>query len=197
MKRKMDTQVLVEGAIVAALAMVLSLIPVGSDVLFNISLGQIPLTVFALRRGWKPGLLAAFLWGMMHFLTGVVFLNVIQVMIEYPIAFTFAGFAGVVARPLHQAIRDGRDGSARWLILWGSLIGAITRYFWHFVAGVIFWGSYAQWGLGPWIYSLVINGVSGILTGIVATIVVLVIYQLQPAFFDPKDLHSYSSVKNK
>lgn len=197
MQKRMATQVLVEGAVMAAVAMALSMIPVGSDVLFNVSLGQIPLTIFALRRGWKAGILSAFLWGMMHFLTGVVFLNVLQVIIEYPIAFTFAGFAGLLSAPLQQAIQDKKLAQARWLILGGALTGAIARYFWHFVAGVIFWGSYAQWGLGPWVYSLVINGVSGILTGVVATVVVLVIFQLQPGFFAPRDLRNYPSVNSK
>ena len=197
MQKRMDTQVLVEGAIFAALAMALSYIPLGDDTLFNISLGQIPLTIYALRRGTKPGLLAAFLWGMLHFLGKAWFLNVVQVIVEYPIAFTFAGFAGLVSSQLHQAIRENKNLKARLLILEGSLIGAITRYFWHFVAGVAFWASYAKWGLSPWVYSLVINGVSGVLTGVLATAAVLVVFQLHPTFFLPKELRKYSAINNK
>ncbi len=48
-------RVWVEGTIVAALAMVLSLIPIQIGSSFSISLGQIPLTLFALRRGTKAG----------------------------------------------------------------------------------------------------------------------------------------------
>jgi type IV secretory pathway VirB6-like protein len=47
--------------------------------------------------------------------------------------------------------------------------------FWHFIAGVVFWGSYALWGMNPWIFSLVMNGVSGLATAVVTAIVAVVI----------------------
>ena len=51
-------KVWIEGTLVAALAMVLSFIPLQIGSSFEISLGQIPLTLFALRRGWKAGILS-------------------------------------------------------------------------------------------------------------------------------------------
>lgn len=93
------TRIMIEGTIVAALAFMLSLIPTTIGSSFTLSLGMIPMTLFALRRGVKPALLSAFIWGILHFPAGdVYFLSVIQVLIEYPIAFTFAGFAGFYAR---------------------------------------------------------------------------------------------------
>ena len=50
-------RVWVEGTIVAALAMVLSLIPIQIGSSFSISLGQIPLTLFALRLSVGTSLL--------------------------------------------------------------------------------------------------------------------------------------------
>lgn len=89
-------KVWIEGTLVVALAMVLSFIPLQIGSSFEISLGQIPLTLFALRRGWKAGILSGFIWGILHFPTGqVYYLSVIQVLIEYPIAFTFASLQGV------------------------------------------------------------------------------------------------------
>lgn len=67
------TRVWVEGTILAALAMVLSFIPLKIGVSFSISLGQIALTVFAARRGLKPGLLAGLIWGLLHFPLGNVY----------------------------------------------------------------------------------------------------------------------------
>ena len=58
-------RVWVEGTIVAALAMVLSLIPIQIGSSFSISLVQIPLTLFALRRGTKAGMLAGIIWGIL------------------------------------------------------------------------------------------------------------------------------------
>lgn len=57
------TEILLEGTIMAALAMVLHFVPLNIGSSFTISLGQIPLTLFALRRGTKPALFAGLLWG--------------------------------------------------------------------------------------------------------------------------------------
>lgn len=186
--RSSTTKIWVEGTILAALAMVLSFIPVDIGSSFSISLGQIPMAVYALRRGPKAGLLAAFIWGMLHFPTGkVYFLSVIQVLIEYPLAFTFVGLTGVVAKQLQQAIAEGNVIVARKQIVSGVLIGAFARYFWHFVAGWVFWGTYALWGMSPIVFSFVMNGISGLATAIVTTIVLLVLYRMNPTIFVPKD----------
>ena len=98
-------RVWVEGTIVAALAMVLSLIPIQIGSSFSISLGQIPLTLFALRRGTKAGMLAGFILGHPTFPLGqVYYLSVVQVLIEYPIAYTFAGAAGLMVQMSKKAM---------------------------------------------------------------------------------------------
>ena len=177
----------VEGTIIAALAMVLSMIPLDIGASFSISLGQIPLTIFALRRGWKPGLAAGAIWGLLHFPLGKVwYLSVIQVLIEYPIAFTFAGFAGLYAWKLKQAISEGKTTKVKVTLIQGAFVGALARYIWHFIAGWVFWGSYAQWGMKPWLYSLVMNSASGLATAVVTAVVVVIIYTITPQLFTPK-----------
>lgn len=177
-------KVWIEGTLVAALAMVLSFIPLQIGSSFEISLGQIPLTLFALRRGWKAGILSGFIWGILHFPTGqVYYLSVIQVLIEYPIAFTFAGFAGVFAKRLQNSLTMGNKKGMTTTIILGTLVGVGARYFWHFVAGVVFWGSYALWGMNPWFFSLVMNGASALATGIVTMVVLLGIGRTVPALF--------------
>lgn len=182
------TRILVEGTVVAALALVLSFIPTTIGSSFTISLGMIPLTLFALRRGLKPALMSAFIWGILHFpASQVVYLSVIQVLIEYPIAFTFAGFAGLYAKKVQQALVDQEISKARKNIVLGTFVGTGARFFWHFIAGVVFWGSYALWGMNPWIFSLVMNGVSGVATAIVTAIVAVLIAEKAPQLFLPKD----------
>lgn len=177
-------KVWIEGTLVAALAMVLSFIPLQIGSSFEISLGHIPLTLFALRRGWKAGILSGFIWGILHFPTGqVYYLSVIQVLIEYPIAFTFAGFAGVFAKRLQNSLTMGNKKGMTTPIILGTLVGVGARYFWHFVAGVVFWGSYALWGMNPWLFSLVMNGASALATGIVTMVVLLGIGRTVPALF--------------
>ena len=109
------TEILLEGTIMAALAMVLHFVPLNIGSSFTISLGQIPLTLFALRRGTKPALFAGLLWGMLYFVTGTAYiLTPVQALIEYPIAFTFAGFAGLYHEPLMQAMHDHKEGNFSW-----------------------------------------------------------------------------------
>ncbi|MDT2596477.1 energy-coupled thiamine transporter ThiT [Enterococcus dongliensis] len=182
------TRILVEGTVVAALSLVLSFIPTTIGSSFTISLGMIPMTLFALRRGLKPALMAAFIWGILHFpASQVVYLSVVQVLIEYPIAFTFAGFAGLYAKKVQQALVEQDVRKARKMIILGSFVGTSTRFFWHFIAGVVFWGSYALWGMNPWLFSLVMNGVSGLATAIVTAIVAVLVAEKAPQLYLPKD----------
>jgi len=182
------TRILVEGTVVAALSLVLSFIPTTIGSSFTISLGMIPLTLFALRRGLKPALMSAFIWGILHFpASQVVYLSVIQVLIEYPIAFTFAGFAGLYAKKVQQSLAEQNMWSVRKNIVLASLVGTGARFFWHFIAGVVFWGSYALWGMNPWIFSLVMNGVSGLATAIVTAIVAVLVAEKAPQLYLPKD----------
>ena len=171
-----NIRVLTEIAIIAALAMALSLIPLTVG-WFEISLGTMLIVLISLRHGTGIGIITGLIWGLLHFVLGkVYFLSVPQVLIEYVLAFSFAGFAGLVANEFKQT------GKSRYIIF-AVIIGAFAKYFWHFVAGVIFWSDYAWKGWGAVSYSLVINGVSGILTAITATIVLLIIYKVAPKLF--------------
>lgn len=182
------TRIMVEGTIVAALAFMLSLLPTNIGSSFTISLGMVPLTIFALRRGIKPALLSAFIWGILHFPAGdVYYLSVLQVLIEYPIAFTFAGFAGLYAPKVQQALLDHNQKEAAKNVILGSLAGTGARFFWHFIAGVVFWGSYALWGMNPWIFSFVMNGAGGLATGIVTSVIAVGALKKVPQLFLPRD----------
>ena len=188
MSKTNKTRIMIEGTIVAALAFMLSLIPTTIGSSFTVSLGMIPMVLFALRSGVKPALLSAFIWGILHFPAGdVYFLSVIQVLIEYPIAFTFAGFAGVYAKKVQQAILADDMQAARKNIVYGTFVGTGAKFFWHFIAGVVFWGSYALWGMNPWIFSFVMNGASGLATAIVTAIVAVLVAEKVPQLYLPKD----------
>lgn len=166
----------IEGAVIAALAIVLSLIPTGIGSSFSVSLGMIPLTIYAMRRGLLPGLYAGLIWGLLHFLTGqVYFLSVVQVLIEYLLAFTFAGFAGLYSGKISQSVKEGNRRNLVGYIIVATLVGSLARYFWHFVAGVVFWGAYAFGGMSPFVFSLVMNGASGLATAVVTAAVAVAI----------------------
>lgn len=61
-----------------------------------------------------------------------------------------------------------------------------------------FLGSYALWGMNPWLFSLVMNGASALATGIVTMVVLLGIGRTVPALFigkiNEKSLSHYKSV---
>ncbi|GMA48253.1 energy-coupled thiamine transporter ThiT [Tetragenococcus muriaticus] len=189
-----NINVWVEGTIIAALSILLSFLPTGMGTTFTVSLGQIPMIVYALRRGTKPALFAGIIWGFLHFPLGqVVYLSIAQVLIEYIVAYPFAGLAGLFAARLHRALDRKNDGQARVAIVSACLVGTFARFFWHFVAGYIFWGQYAMWGLSPVIYSLVINGTSALLTTFAAIVILLILEKVFPRLFTPKDQMSVSN----
>ena len=175
--------ILVETALFAALAMALSFIPDFAS-WFTPSFGAIPLVLFSLRRGTKYGLLAGLLWGLLHFvLAKVYYLSLSQVFIEYVLAFTSMGLAGVMSPYLKKALKKDEIGRS---LAYGSLGTAFAvglRYFWHYVAGFIFWGSYAPKGMSPFWYSFTVNGSAGILTFFAVLLVLLVLMPKQKQFF--------------
>lgn len=186
----------IEGAIAAALAILLSLVPLGIGSSFSVSLGMIPLTIYGMRRGTIPGLYAGLVWGLLHFLTGqVIFLSVSQVLIEYLLAFTFAGFAGLYHDKIVQAVKSGNRRRLFRSIIIATLVGSFARYFWHFLAGVIFWGAYAFGGMSPFIFSLVMNGASGLVTAVVTAFVAVVIAIKSPQLYVTEEY--ISSVKQE
>ena len=186
MSKNTNVSAFVETALIAALAMALSLIPDFAS-WFTPSFGAIPLVFFSLRRGLKYGLLAGLIWGLLHFLLGKVwYLSLSQVLIEYIIAFLSMGVAGLVAKPFQEKLQAGKKKQALILAILGGLLGVGLRYFWHFLAGVIFWASYAPKGMSPYLYSFVVNGGAAGLTLLLVIISLAIIIPSQSKLFLPK-----------
>ena len=157
--------IMLEIALFAAISLVLDLfIPAIGPLKFDIKM--VPIIVLALRRGLGPGLLGGFLWGLLQFLVGdATILTITQFLLEYFVAFAMVGFAGLVSTPLKNIIREEPNAIGKQFFLAGSgvIIGSAARYIIHFIAGFVFWGSYAPEGQGAVLYSFIING-SGFLT---------------------------------
>lgn len=177
--------VLVEGAVMVAFAEALEYIPhtVGVSAI-EVQFGLIPLVLYALRRGVKPGLTAGLVWGLLDmvlrgFSSGSV-LNAWQGILEYPIAFAVVGLAGFAAAGLAGA---KSKGTVTGYIILGTILGALAKYFCHFIAGIIYWGSYAPKGQSAWLYSLIVNGGSAVVSTIVTVLVLVAIYLPAPQLF--------------
>ncbi|BAH81117.1 hypothetical protein SDEG_0615 [Streptococcus dysgalactiae subsp. equisimilis GGS_124] len=187
MSKNTNVKYLIEAAIFAALAMALSFIPDFAG-WFSPSYGAIPLVIFSLRRGLKYGLLAGLIWGLLHFALGkVYYLSMSQVFIEYILAFISMGLAGIFSDSLVKTLRQQKKPFALLIALMATIVAVGVRYLWHFIAGVIFWGSYAPKGMSAIWYSFTVNGTAGLLTLLVTLLALLLILPTQPQFFDPRD----------
>jgi len=134
---------MVEGAIMVAMATVLSVI-----VLFKAPQGgsvtpasMVPLLVLALRRGPKIGLMAGAVYGLIQLWIDPFMVHWAQVILDYPLAFALLGLAGFFPKRPYL----------------GITVGIAGRMLSHVLSGVIFFASYAG-EVNPWIYSIIYNG---------------------------------------
>lgn len=180
---KYQLSALIEATVIAAFAMALSYIPDFAS-WFTPSFGAIPVILFALRRGTVYGMLSGLVWGLLHFILGKVwYLAISQVLIEYIFAFIAMGIAGIVSLPFQKALSKNNKKQALGYAIGGAILAIVVRYFFHFIAGVIFWGNYAPKGMSPYWYSLIVNGTAGGLTLIFVLVSLAIIIPLQDKLF--------------
>ena len=152
-KSKLTLRALTEGAIFVAAAQVLSMIklwemPWGGSV----TLAMVPILFYAVRWGLTPGLLAAFVFGVLQFtFDGGFAIGWQSIIGDYLVAFAVLGLAG-----LTHGKKNG--------IFTGTLIGGFARFLVHYVVGATVWAEYMPetfFGMtmhSPWFYSLLYNG---------------------------------------
>ena len=176
---------MIEGAIIAGVCVALSFVPLNTaNASFDISLGLIPLGVYALRRGLLAGMSVGLVWGLLLIVVGkAYFLTIPQVLLEYPVAFAFGGFGGILAPLLAREIAADRIGAAFRTVIFAGVIAAVTRWFFHFWAGVIFWGSYAPEGMSPVMFSLVFNGASAAANAVMLAVILSIIFRAARPLF--------------
>ncbi len=162
---KFNTRVLVEGALCAALAIVLSYVrifrmPQGGSV----TLENVPLLIFALRHGIKAGVGVGALAGVLQMILNGYVVHPAQAFLDYPLAFGALGLAGALSSP-------------QWR---GIVVGTAARLACHVASGVIFFASYAPEGQHPLLYSLGYNGSYMVVNMILSLIVISLIWKRLP-----------------
>lgn len=171
--------ILVEGAIMVALATVLSFIRVyklawgGSITL----LSMLPIVLFSIKRGLKYGFSVAFVFSLVQLLQGITDglfgwglssqMLIACILFDYILAFSVLGIAGIFRK----------KGLFGWIV--GIIIALSLRFLCHFTTGVVIWKSVgALWdGFSTdnfWLYSLLYNG-SYMLPEIIFTTVAAVV----------------------
>jgi thiamine transporter len=185
--KQSKTLFLVEIAIFAALAYLLDLF---SGFLFSriwpqggsVSIAMVPVFLMAFRWGVKGGVLTGFLLGLMQFILGMSqIFHPIQGIIDYLIAFAVLGVAGIFATQIKEGIQKGKRKNVIALIIVGSFIGSALRFFAHFVAGWIFFGSWAPAGQPAWLYSFLYNGTYMLPSMILSAIIVFLVINAAPS----------------
>lgn len=191
MQKKFKLQTLLEIAIFAALAMLLDLLPsIKLHPSMSISFAMIPIFIISFRWGFKAGFISGFIWGILQIALGDAWiLTPLQAFIEYFVAFSFVGFAGLFANKIKSNLLDNKKQTAAIYIIIAVIVGAAARYFWHFIAGVVFFSEYAlEAGQGPVIFSLIANGITFIGAAISCSVLLVLLISTAP--------HLITSAKN-
>lgn len=143
------TRMLAVGAMCIALSSVLSCVklfsmPAGGSVT---AASMLPIMLFAFVYGPVPGLTVGLVYGVMQFLLGGYFLNVWQMLLEYPIAFGVLGLAG-----LTWQMKNRHAG-----LIIGMVIACAARWLCATLAGVVFWGDFTNGAWAAIVYSVGYN----------------------------------------
>ncbi len=154
----LNVKILAETAGAVALAGALNLVKViflpqgGSITLAS----MVPVLLLSLRRGWKAGIPAGVVLGLVVLVEEGLVVHPAQLLLDYPLAFGAIGAAGFFrTKPLI-----------------GVVIAITCRFISHFVSGVIFFASFAPAGQDAYTYSVLYNG-SYLLPELVISVVVI------------------------
>ncbi|MDI6601217.1 MAG: energy-coupled thiamine transporter ThiT [Thermoanaerobacteraceae bacterium] len=141
---RFDTKTIVYGGLCIALSFLLSYIrfyhwPQGGSITPG---SMLPLFIYAYYFGPVAGITAGAAYGILQLIQDPYILHWAQVLLDYPLPFAALGLAGFFKNNLRL----------------GILAGGFGRFFFHFLSGVIFFGSYAPPGMSPVVYSIAVNG---------------------------------------
>ena len=141
---------LCEGAILIALAEILSFLPLykmpwgGS-----IDLAMLPIIVYCVRWGFGPGLIVSFAHGILQTLfEGGIAIGWESILGDFLIAYAVLGIAGLFRGKFWQA----------------TVVACSARFLVHYVVGATIWAAYMPetfFGMTmttPWFYSALYNG---------------------------------------
>ena len=170
-KSHLRIRMLCEGAIMVALAQILSYIklmelPNGG----SLTPAMFPILLFAVRWGLKDGLLAGFVFGLLQLIfDGAYAWGWQSMLLDYLVAFTPLGLAGLF---------KGKS----WGIFAGTVVGCAGRFIVHYISGVTIYKILAPTEFmgttftSPEFYSLGYNGSYMLPNTVIALVIAAVLY---------------------
>ncbi|MED3550733.1 energy-coupled thiamine transporter ThiT [Cytobacillus praedii] len=180
--KKLSLIALIEASFFAAFAIILDLLPsIKPTPNISISVAMLPIFILAFRWGFRVSLISGFMWGILQIVLGDAWIvTPIQTFIEYVLAFAFIGFAGLFFNSIQKHLRYGKKKIALAWIVAAIFVGSLARYFWHFLAGILFFGSYAPEGMSPFLFSFAVNGATALGSWVLCSIVTVIVVSTAP-----------------
>ncbi|SDI54507.1 thiamine transporter [Planococcus glaciei] len=189
--RNLRVLLMMEIAIFGALGYVLDFVAFKMPQGGSVSLVMIPIVLMAFRRGVLAGVLTGLLVGLLQIVTGVISVTplsfgfvVLQVLLDYLVAYGLVGLSGLMRGRYLQASREHRTGGMIMAVVIGLFIGSALRYITHVITGILFFGMFAEGNV--LIYSAVYNATYMIPVFLVAAVVCSTLFAAAPKLVDTK-----------
>ena len=148
-KLSFDARALAYAGVCVSMSFALSYIklwdmPAGGSVTL---VSLLPVMLYSVMFGAKKGVAVGFTYGVLQAVQDPWLIHPAQFLLDYPVAFSAAGLAGVLknAKLLPQI-----------KFTLGALVAGTMRFVCHVLSGALAFEAYAE-GQNPWIYSLVYN----------------------------------------
>ncbi|MBT2584092.1 energy-coupled thiamine transporter ThiT [Planococcus sp. ISL-109] len=189
--RNLRVLLMVEIAIFAALGFVLDFVAFRMPQGGSVSLVMIPIVLMAFRRGVLAGVATGFLVGLLQIVTGFISVAplsfgfvVMQVILDYLLAYSVVGFAGLLRGRYLEATLTKKTGKIVLMVTLGVLLGSFLRYVTHVITGILFFGMFADGNV--FIYSAVYNATYMIPVAVVAAVVCSLLFVTAPRLTRPE-----------
>lgn len=188
--KKTKTLFLVEVALFTALAYVFDLLANLFQLKIwaqggSISIAMVPIFLIAFRWGVKGGVLSGLLLGGLQVVTGQAWIaHPVQGLLDYFVAFTVVGLAGIFVNQIKEAIQTQSKGKVMTYVIAGTFLGSLLRYITHVISGIVFFGEYAPEGTPVTIYSIVYNGTYMLPAFVLSAIFVFLLINTAPKYFN-------------
>lgn len=173
-----------EIAIMAALGYALSFIKFGG--LWaqggSISLVMVPIILLAFRRGWKAGMVAGLLIGILKLLLGGTLIHPIQIILDYPLPYAAIGLAGLFTlKPTYSLLQKTAVAAL------GIGLAAAIRLLCHFISGVVWFGQWAPEGMPVATYSFFYNLSYLLPETVISLVAIIVLVKMSPHLFQLRE----------
>ncbi len=174
---------LTEGGIMVAAATALSYLklfelPQGGSV----CIGMLPIFLYCVRWGLKDGLLCSLAYGILQLIfDGAYAWGWTSMLLDYVVAFSVLGFAGLFARQKYGVFA-------------GTVVGCVLRFIVHFISGVTIYRIYEPVELfnttfaNPYLYSAAYNGSYVAIDMALCLVIFALLYKPMKKYFLAQDL---------